>query len=185
MIEGYVDDLRWYVVHTYSGYENKVKTNLEKIIENRGLRDMIKDIRIPVEKTTETVGDTTKEVETKIYPCYVMVKMIMTDLTWHVVRNIIGVTGFVGPGSKPVPLTDEEVAAMGIEVSESVNIGLVKELPYKVGDSVKVNAGAFSGFIGTVSEISEDRAHIMVMLNMFGRETAAEIDAESLEVLTF
>jgi transcriptional antiterminator NusG len=185
---GYIDELsemRWYVIHTYSGYENKVKSNLEKIVENRGLQEMITDICIPVEKVIENDGETTKEVEVKIYPCYVLVKMIMTDLTWHVVRNINGVTGFVGPGSKPVPLSNEEVASMGIEVAETASAHFVKELPYNVGDSVKVTGGSFSGFIGTVSSISDDRTRIMVMLNMFGRETAAEIDADSLEILTF
>ncbi len=178
-------ELKWYVVHTYSGYENKVKSSLEKIIENRGLGEMITDIRIPVEKVTETIGDTVKEVEIKIYPCYVMVKMIMSDFSWHIVRNINGVTGFVGPGSRPVPLSDKEVAEMGLETLDAVSIGITKELPYKVGDSVKVTAGSFNGFIGTVNSISEDKARVMVMLNMFGRETAAEIDADSLEILTF
>ena len=119
---------RWYVAHTYSGYENKVKTNLEKIIENRGLQDMIFDVRVPVETIVESDGVTEREVESKLFPAYVLVKMIMTDATWHIVRNIRGVTGFVGPGSKPVPLTDEEVAHIGVEVH-------VIELDYAVGDS--------------------------------------------------
>ena len=182
---GYDPELKWYVIHTYSGYENKVKSNLEKIVENRGLQDMITDARIPVEKVTETSGETVKEVEIKLYPSYVMVKMIMSDFTWHIVRNINGVTGFVGPGSRPVPLSDKEVADMGLEVLDAVSIGIAKELPYNVGDSVKVTAGSFNGFIGTVSSISEDKTRVMVMLNMFGRETAAEIDADSLEILTF
>jgi transcriptional antiterminator NusG len=181
----YTEELKWYVAHTYSGYENKVKSNLEKIVENRGLQEFFEDIRIPVEKTTETDGEKTKEVETKIFPCYVFVKMVMSDLTWHVVRNINGVTGFVGPGSRPVPLTDREVAEMGLESEDVISIGIAKELPYNVGDSVKVTAGSFSGFIGTVSSISDDKSKVMVMLNMFGRETAVEIDAESLEILTF
>jgi transcriptional antiterminator NusG len=187
--------VQWYVAHTYSGYESKVKASLEKIVENRGLGNLIFDIRIPVEKhveivggeekETEVKGDTVKEIEVKIYPCYVMVKMIMSDFTWHIVRNINGVTGFVGPGSRPVPLSAKEVADMGLEIADSATIGLIKELPYNVGDSVKVTGGSFSGFIGTVSSISDDRTRIMVMLNMFGRETAAEIDADSLELLTF
>ncbi len=181
----YTPELNWYVIHTYSGYENKVKSNLEKIVENRGLHDLITDIVIPVEKETEVKGDTVKEIEVKIYPCYVMVKMIMSDFTWHIVRNINGVTGFVGPGSRPVPLSAKEVADMRLEIADSANIGLIKELPYNVGDSVKVTAGSFNGFIGTVSSISEDKQRVMVMLNMFGRETAAEIDADSLEILTF
>lgn len=181
----YTPEMKWYVVHTYSGYENKVKSNLEKIVENRGLQEMFEDICIPVEKTTETDGENTKEVEIKIFPCYVFVKMIMSDLTWHVVRNINGVTGFVGPGSRPVPLTDREVTEMGLESADAMSIGTVKDLPYKIGDSVRVTSGSFSGFIGSVSSISEDKTRVMVMLNMFGRETAAEIDADSLEILTF
>ena len=106
------EGLKWYVAHTYSGYENKVKTNLEKIIENRGLHDVITDIRIPTEVVVESDGGKEREVEAKVFPAYVLIKMVMTDATWHVVRNIRGVTGFVGPGSKPVPLTDEEAAAI-------------------------------------------------------------------------
>ncbi len=165
---------RWYVVHTYSGYENKVKTNLEKIVENRGLHDMIMEVRIPVEITTEGNGEETKDVETKIFPSYVLVKMCMTDATWHVVRNITGVTGFVGPGSRPVPLSDEEVAAIGIE-TRVVSIG------YDVGDSVKILSGALAGFTGTVQSISEDKKKINVLASMFGRETPVELSAEDVE----
>ena len=175
-------ELRWYVAHTYSGYENKVKTNLEKIIENRNLQDVIVDIRIPVETVTEENGKdengnpVLKETETKIFPGYVLVKMKMSDATWHVVRNIRGVTGFVGPGSKPVPLTDEEVAAIGVETKQ-IN------LEYAIGDSVKVTAGPLKGFIGTVEEISDDKKKIKVLVSMFGRETPIELDSESAEKL--
>lgn len=175
-------ELRWYVAHTYSGYENKVKANLEKIIENRNLQDVITDIRIPVETVTEENGTdengntVLKETETKIFPGYVLVKMKMSDATWHVVRNIRGVTGFVGPGSKPVPLTDEEVAAIGVETKQ-IN------LEYAVGDSVKVTAGPLKGFVGTVEEISEDKKKIKVLVSMFGRETPIELDSESAEKL--
>ncbi len=173
---------RWYVAHTYSGYENKVKANLEKIIENRGLQDVIMDIRIPVETIqeengTDEVGNAVvKEVENKIFPGYVLVKMKMSDATWHVVRNIRGVTGFVGPGSKPVPLTDEEVAAIGVEVRQI-------RLDYEVGDSVTVTSGPLKGYIGTVEEISEDKKKIKVLVSMFGRETPLELDSESAEKL--
>ena len=173
---------RWYVAHTYSGYENKVKANLEKIIENRGLQDVIMDIRIPVEVTTEENGKDedgkpiVKEVETKIFPSYVLVKMKMSDATWHVVRNIRGVTGFVGPGSKPVPLTDEEVAAIGVEVK-------AVHLDYEVGDSVTVTGGPLMGYVGTVQEISEDKKKIKVLVSMFGRETPLELDSDSAEKL--
>lgn len=170
-------ELRWYVAHTYSGYENKVKTNLEKIVENRGIHHLIADVRIPVEVTVENEGEENeKEVVTKTYPSYVLVKMVMTDESWHVVRNIRGVTGFVGPGSKPVPLTDEEVAAMGIETR-------VISLAYEVGDSVKIVSGPLSGFIGVVQEISEDKKKIKVIASMFGRETPVELDSDSVEAI--
>lgn len=173
---------RWYVAHTYSGYENKVKANLEKIIENRGLQDVIMDIRIPVETVREENGTdeegnaVVKEVENKIFPGYVLVKMKMSDATWHVVRNIRGVTGFVGPGSKPVPLTDEEVAAIGVEVRQI-------RLDYEVGDSVTVKSGPLKGYIGTVEEISDDLKKIKVLVSMFGRETPLELDSDSAEKL--
>ncbi|MBE6574522.1 MAG: transcription termination/antitermination factor NusG [Ruminococcaceae bacterium] len=170
-------EVRWYVAHTYSGYENKVKANLEKIIENRGLHHLIKDIRIPVEIAVENEGtENEKEVESKVFPSYVLVKMIMSDESWHVVRNIRGVTGFVGPGSKPVPLTDEEVAAIGIETR-------VTELSYAVGDSVKITGGPLAGFVGVVEEISSDKKKIKVMASMFGRETPVELDSDSVELI--
>lgn len=168
---------RWYVAHTYSGYENKVKTNLEKIIENRQLQDMIFDIKIPTETVVEIVDGKEKEVESKIFPCYVMVKMIMTDLTWHIVRNTSGVTGFVGPGSRPVPLSDEEVEKLGVE-------SRVVSLRYGVGDSVRIISGALVGFVGVVKEISEDKKKIKVLATMFGRETAVELDSNSVELMT-
>ncbi len=167
---------RWYVAHTYTGYENKVKASLEKIIENRNMGHMIFDIRIPVETVVENVNGKEKEVEVKLYPSYVFVKMCMTDETWHIVRNISGVTGFVGPGSKPVPLPDSEVATMGIE-------SRVIELRYAVGDSVRVVSGSLAGFVGVVKEISEDKKKIMVLASMFGRETPVELDADSVEKL--
>jgi len=169
-------EFRWYVAHTYSGYENKVKANLEKIVENRGLQHLISDIRIPVEivvEASEKDNDgnvVEKEVENKLFPSYVLVKMVMTDESWHVVRNIRGVTGFVGPGSKPVPLTDEEVAAIGVETR-------IITLDYEVGDSVKISSGPLLGFIGTVEEISPDKKKIKVLASMFGRETPVELDS--------
>ena len=168
--------MRWYVAHTYSGYENKVKTNLEKIIENRGLGDLITDIRIPTEVVVESDGGKEREVESKVFPAYVLIKRVMTDETWHVVRNIRGVTGFVGPGSKPVPLSDEEVAAIGVDTGEI-------KLDYEVGDSVTVKSGPLKGYVGTVEEISEDRKKIKVLLSMFGRETPLELDSDSAEKL--
>ncbi len=175
-----ITEPRWYVAHTYSGYENKVKTNLEKIVENRGLHHLIMDIRIPTEITVENGGideegnPVEKEVESKIFPSYVLVKMVMTDESWHVVRNIRGVTGFVGPGSKPVPLTDEEVARIGIEVRK-VSLG------YAVGDSVKIVAGSLANFAGTVLEISEDLKKVKVLASIFGREMPVELDASDVK----
>ena len=171
----YMDGARWYVAHTYSGYENKVKTNLEKIVENRGLQNKIFDIQIPTVIEVVQDGEVSKEVESKVFPSYVMIKMIMTDETWHVVRNITGVTGFVGPGSRPIPLSDDEVAAMGVEKPATT------VLTFEVGDSVKIIAGALNGFIGRVEEISEDKKKIKVMASMFGRETPVELESSSVE----
>ncbi|MBE6564330.1 MAG: transcription termination/antitermination factor NusG [Ruminococcaceae bacterium] len=174
----------WYVVHTYSGYENKVKANLDKIVENRGLHSVILESRVPVEtvqeikevKKDDKKETQIKEVENKIFPSYVLVKMIMSDATWHVVRNIRGVTGFVGPGSKPVPLTDEEVAAIGVETTEM-------KLNFSLGDTVQINDGPLTGFIGRVEEISADKKKIMVMASMFGRETPVELESVSVSKL--
>lgn len=173
----YMAGARWYVVATFTGYENKVKTSLEKIVENRGLQDMIFDIQVPVVVEMVQNGDKVKEVETKKFPSYVFVKMIMTDGTWHVVRNITGVTGFVGLGSKPVPLTDDEVANIGVEKPATT------VLSFEIGDSVKIISGALSGFIGRVEEISEDKKKIKVIASIFGRETPVELDSGSVELI--
>lgn len=156
---------RWYVAHTYSGYENKVKANLEKIIENRHLEHLIYDVVIPVETVVEKDGDEEKIVESKLFPSYVLIHMTMTDESWHVVRNITGVTGFVGPGSRPVPLTDEEVAAL--ISTEHVSA----ENPLKVGDTVAIVSGLFAAFnyTGTLSEISENGEDVTVMVSTPGR----------------
>lgn len=156
---------RWYVAHTYSGYENKVKANLEKIIENRHLEHLIYDVVIPVETSVEKDGDEEKIVENKLFPSYVLIHMTMTDESWHVVRNITGVTGFVGPGSRPVPLTEEEVAALiSIEHVSTEN-------PLKVGDTVAIVSGLFAAFnyTGTLSEISENGEDVTVMVSTPGR----------------
>ena len=178
MAEGSFENLgpRWYVAHTYTGYENKVMANLEKIIENRSLQHLIFDIKVPVETVVEIVNGQEKQVENKIFPGYVFVKMVMTDESWHVVRNISGVTGFVGPGSKPVPLSDEEVVTMGVE-------SRVYELKYSVGDTVRIVNGTLTGFVGVVKEISQDKKKIKVLASMFGRETPVELDSDSVELL--
>lgn len=169
---------RWYVAHTYSGYENKVKANLQKIIENRGLGHLFFDIRIPVEKVVETHKENDveveREVENKIFPSYVLIKMIMTDESWHIVRNIRGVTGFVGPGSKPVPLTDEEVEALAVEVRAA-------QLAFKVGDRVVIANGLFTGYKGVVNEISEDKKTVTVIVSTEKRDTPIRLDAADLK----
>lgn len=168
------DTAKWYVVHTYSGYENKVAGNLEKMVENRRLQDLIQEIRVPTEKVTEYKDDKKREVERKIFPGYVLVKMIMDDDSWYVVRNIRGVTGFVGPASKPIPLTEEEVAALGVEKKEI-------EVRFAVGDSVRVTSGPLEGFIGTVEMIDADKNKVRVVVSMFGRETPAELELDWAE----
>lgn len=174
--------VRWYVVHTYSGYENKVMTSLQKMIENRGLGDMIFDIRIPVQKVIEQKvvknkkdgTETTEEVEKelKLFPSYVYVKMIMTDASWHVVRNITGVTGFVGPGSRPTPLTDAEVAALMFEETK-VEI----RLSFEVGSEVTITAGLFEGLGGTVQSISDDKKTVTVLIKRGRRDMPVEISS--------
>lgn len=169
------NEAKWYVAHTYSGYENKVKTNLEKIVENRGIQDKIVDVRIPVEVVTEIDGGKEKQVENKIFPSYVLVKMIMSDETWHVVRNISGVTGFVGPGSKPVPLSDAEVEALGVEENTPK-----VSVRFKVGDTVTVLDGPLKGSKAVVQEISADFEKVTVLANMFGRELPFELESKSV-----
>jgi transcriptional antiterminator NusG len=148
---------RWYVAHTYTGYENKVKDSIEKIVENRGLGHLIYDIKVPVEETVE-VNDkgVEKIVEVKLFPSYVFIKMTMNDESWHVVRNITGVTGFVGPGSEPTPLTDEEVEMFQVEI-------ISDEFKFKLGDKVKVVSGIFEGYSGTLQEISDDKKSLTIL----------------------
>ena len=167
---------RWYVAHTYSGYENKVKASLEKIIENRGLGHMIFDIRIPVETVVEKNGDEEKETEIKVFPCYVLIKMVMNDETWHAVRNITGVTGFVGPGSRPTPLSDAEVEALNIEQSKKV------EFSFSEGDNVTVIGGLFEGYTGTVQAISADQKKVTVLIKKGRRDMPVELDANVVKL---
>ena len=169
---------RWYVVHTYSGYENKVKEDLEKTIENRGLQDLILEVKFPTEQVTE-LREGSKKPKTvlrKVYPGYVMVKMIMTDKTWYVVRNTSGVTGFVGPGSKPIPLTDEEVTAMGIE-------RIQLKLDIEIGESVRVISGPFNNFIGTVQSIDVETQRVKLLISLFGKDTPIELDFVEVQKL--
>ena len=172
---------RWYVAHTYSGYENKIKTSLEKVIENRGLGDLIFDIQIPVEIVIEKKGDEEKEVEVKLFPSYVYIKMVMNDETWHAVRNIGGVTGFVGPGSRPTPLSDEEVRAIGLEGAEAGEVEEARvSLAFGVGDSVKVISGLFEGYPGIVQSISDDNQMVTVLVKRGRRDMPVELEASCL-----
>ena len=164
---------RWYVAHTYTGYENKVKISIEKIVENRGLEDLIFDIRVPVETVIEKNGDKEKEVEYKIFPSYVFIKMVMTDESWHAVRSITGFTGFVGPGSRPTPLTDAEVEQLHIETTRV-------ELAVSVGDSVTVTDGLFEGYKGVVQSISDDLKKVTVLVKRGSRDMPVELDATSV-----
>ncbi len=168
-------EARWYVVHTYSGYENKVATDLATVVENRGMQDLIQDIKIPMETVTEIKDDKVREVERKIFPGYVLIKMIVTDDSWYVVRNIRGCTGFVGPASKPVPLTDAEVAALGVE-KHSVEVG------YSEGDTVKIINGPLEGYSGVIKSIDLANNNVCVVLSMFGRETPVELELDQISL---
>ena len=167
---------KWYVVHTYSGYENKVASDIENAVENRKLHDLIACVMVPTEKVVEIKDNKKREVERKIFPGYVLVNMMMTDDSWYVVCNISGVTGFVGPGSKPVPLSDEEVAALGVEKKQV-------EVNFEVGDSVKIIDGYLDGFIGVVEELDTERNMVKVVVSMFGRETPVELELDQVETI--
>lgn len=167
---------KWYVVHTYSGYENKVKTNIEKIVENHSMQDAILDVQVPLEEVIEIKDDKKKVVLRKKFPGYVLIKMIMSDETWYIVRNTRGVTGFVGPASKPVPLTEEEIEAMGVETQVVV-------LSYEAGDTVKIKYGPLENFTGVIEEISMEKKKVKVIVSMFGRETPVELEFNQVELV--
>ncbi len=160
---------KWYVIHTYSGYENKVAQNIEKVVENRKLHDLIPEIRIPTQMVTEITDGKTKEVERKIFPGYVLIKMVYTDDTWYIVRNTRGVTGFVGPASEPTPLTEKEVEALGVDLSSEISVD------FAVGDSVKVSGTTMDGLVGVVQSINLEEKTVNILVSMFGRETPAEL----------
>lgn len=168
------EQAKWYVIHTYSGYENKVAQNIEKVVENRKLHDMIPAVRIPTEMVTEIADGKTKEAERKLFPSYVLVKMVLTDDTWYIVRNTRGVTGFVGPGSKPVPLSDKEVEALGVDLENS-NVSSTVSVNFKEGDTVAISGGSLDGFTGVVKAINLDEQTVDVAVSMFGRETPATL----------
>ncbi len=171
------NEAKWYVAHTYSGYENKVKADIEKTIENRNMQDVIQEISVPLEEVVEIKDNQKKTVMRKVFPGYVIIKMIMTDESWYVVRNCRGVTGFVGPGSKPVPLTDEEIANIGLE-KKTVNVG------FAVGDNIRVKYGPLEGFVGAIDTIDMDKQKIKAKISMFGRDTDVELEFNQVEALS-
>lgn len=173
-------EAKWYVIHTYSGYEKNVETNIRKIVENRKMEHLIKDLKIPLEQEDEETENAEKSAKSKkekydrkLLPSYVLVKMIMCDESWHIVRNTRGVTAFVGPGSKPIPLTDEEVKKLEIDT-------FIPAAEFAAGDSVRITDGALKGSIGVVEEISADRKKIKLTVSMFGRQTVIEIETSAV-----
>ena len=171
-----MSEAKWYVVHTYSGYENKVKANIDKTIENRHLEDQILEVRVPMQDVVEMKNGVQKMVQKKMFPGYVLIHMVMNDDTWYVVRNTRGVTGFVGPGSKPVPLTDAEMAPLGIQ-REDITVD------YKIGDTVQVIAGAWADTIGMVQAINVQKQSLTINVELFGRETPVEINFAEVKML--
>ena len=170
------ENAQWYVLHTYSGYENTVAASIAKARENRHMEDLILELNIPMETVTEIEDGKTVTKEKKVFPGYVLIKMILTDESWHLVRNVRGVTGFVGSAGKAIPLTEEEILALGVEKRE-LNLG------FQLGDSVKVLDGPLEGFIGTVDELEPERNRVRVAVSMFGRETPVELELDQVEAI--
>ena len=169
-------EAHWYVAHTYSGYENKVKMDIEKTIENRNLQDQIFEVSVPMLNVVEEKKDEQKTVQKKMFPAYILINMIMNDDTWYVVRNTRGVTGFVGPGSKPVPLTDAEMASMGLKVD-------APNVPFTIGDSVLVKSGVWEGTTGIVRKIDHEERMVTISIDIFGRETPTELSFNDVEAV--
>ncbi len=177
-----MDEAKWYVVHTYSGYENKVKENIQKTVENRNLEDQVVDVVVPIETVVEVKNGASKAAKKKMFPGYVLINMVMNDDTWYIVRNTRGVTGFVGPGSMPVPLTPEEIKALGIELPESIveDTDSAEEIirvqfDGKVGDQVMILSGAWENTVGEITDINDGKQCLTINVEMFGRETPVEI----------
>ena len=170
------EEAKWYVVHTYSGYENAVAAAVMKAAENRRMTDLIHEVRIPMETVTEITESGEKTVERKVFPGYVLVKMVLTDESWHLVHNVRGATGFVGSDGKAIPLTEQEILDLGVEHREVV-------VGYAVGDSVKVVDGPLNGFIGTVEALDLDKNSVSVVVSMFGRETPVDLELDQVEVI--
>ena len=170
------EEAKWYVIHTYSGYENAVADSIVKSAENRKMQDRILEVKIPMETVTEMSDNGSKTVERKVFPGYMFVKMVLTDESWHLVRNVRGVTGFVGAANKAVPLTEEEIISIGVEKHDVV-------VDFAVGDSVKVTDGPLDGFFGTVDEIDIEKSRVRVVVSMFGRETPVDLDFDQIEII--
>jgi len=170
------EEAKWYVVHTYSGYENAVSAAIMKAAENRRMTDLIREVNIPMETVTEFTDAGEKTVERKVFPGYVLVKMIMTDESWHLIRNVRGATGFVGSDGKAVPLTEQEIYDLGVERREIV-------VGYQLGDEVRVNDGPLAGFNGIVDELEPDKNRVRVVVSMFGRETPVDLELDQVEVI--
>ena len=168
------DNAKWYVVHTYSGYENAVAAAIMKAAENRRMTDLIHEVNIPLETVTEHTDAGEKTYERKVFPGYVLVKMIMTDESWHLVRNVRGATGFVGSEGKAIPLTEQEIYDLGVEHKEII-------VGFAVGDTVKVTDGPLEGFLGTVDELDAERETVRVIVSMFGRETPVDLELDQVE----
>ena len=170
------EEAKWYVVHTYSGYENAVSAAIMKAAENRRMTDLIREVNIPMETVTEYTDAGEKTVERKVFPGYVLVKMIMTDESWHLIRNVRGATGFVGSDGKAVPLTEQEIYDLGVERREIV-------VGYQLGDEVRVNDGPLAGFNGIVDELEPDKNRVRVVVSMFGRETPVDLELDQVDVI--
>ncbi len=168
-------DAKWYVVHTYSGHENKVKANLEKMVENRGMIDDIFEVAVPIEEYVDTKSGKKVIKERKLFPGYVLVKMIINDESWYLVRNTRGVTGFVGSASKPIPLSDKEVKQLGVQETT------IQSVDFKVKDVIKVISGPFENFMGTIDNLNLEKRKAKVFISMFGRDTLVELDFEQIE----
>ena len=175
------EEAKWYVVHTYSGYENNVKQNIEKVVKNRKLEDLICEVKIPTELYTEEKDNKSEEKERKLFPSYVLVKMIITNDSWYIVRNINGVTGFVGPASKPVPLTEKEVTALGIETGETRTAHA--KISFAVGDKVDVVSGMFEGYSGEIKSIDEENAQVEITVSYLGRQTDITLSAADVKAV--